>query len=125
MRTAIIGSRNFEDYDLMCKILKEYNITHIVSGGAKGADRLAEKYARENKIPVTLYLPDWVGLGNRAGYERNKKIINDSELVIAFWDQVSKGTKHSIDLARARHGVILVVVNFVPPAPKTDTAAIF
>lgn len=51
---GVIGSRTFTDYDLVKKELDNYVISKIVSGGAKGADRLAEKYAHENNIPVEI-----------------------------------------------------------------------
>ena len=59
MKIAIIGSRTFEAYDLLVNALKEYNITEIVSGGANGADSLAEKYAKENNISAKIFYPDW------------------------------------------------------------------
>jgi len=48
MIAAVIGSRGFDDYKTMCDELSKYNLTKIVSGGADGADNLAERYAKEN-----------------------------------------------------------------------------
>jgi hypothetical protein len=73
-----------------------------LNGGAKGADSYGEYYAKERGIPVTIFLPDWNTYGKKAGYIRNKLIVESSDLVIAFWDRVSKGTKHSIDIAKAK-----------------------
>jgi len=100
MKIAIIGSRTFEDYVLLCNTLNPYKdrITTIISGGARGADKLAEKYAKENSINTTIFLPDWEKNGKAAGFIRNKLIINECDTCLAFWDGVSKGTKHSIDL---------------------------
>lgn len=72
MKLAIIGSRDFEDYEL-CKntILKNCNIneiTEIVSGGAKGADSLGEKFAKENNIKLTLFLPNWQKFGKERDF---------------------------------------------------------
>jgi hypothetical protein len=105
MKCAIIGSRTFNDYELMktfinsLKLDENLIISEIISGGAKGADKLGEKYALENKIEKTIFLPDWNTYGKSAGFIRNHDIINTSDIVIAFWDKISKGTKHSIDLA--------------------------
>ena len=92
---GVIGSRTFTDYDLIKKELDKYVISKIVSGGAKGADSLAEKYAHENNIPVEIFKPDW-SLGRHAGFLRNKTIVEHSDTLIAFWDGVSKGTLSSI-----------------------------
>lgn len=101
MRLAIIGSRSFDDYALMAKELNSiHKIELIVSGGARGADSLAEKYAREKKIPTTIFKPDWNKYGRAAGMIRNKLIIESSDAVIAFWDGISPGTANSIQRAR-------------------------
>lgn len=99
MKIAVIGSRNFKDYELMKITLDEVRPQLIISGGARGADTLAEKYAKENGIPTLIFLADWNRYGKSAGYRRNVDIIANADCVVAFWDGVSKGTKHSIDLA--------------------------
>lgn len=111
MKLAIVGSRTFDNYEMVKQVLKDLNITEIVSGGAKGADTLAERYATENNISTTIFKPDWDKLGRAAGMIRNKQIVNYAEKVIAFWDGVSKGTKNSIDLAK-RQGKLLSVEKF-------------
>jgi hypothetical protein len=111
MKLAIVGSRSFDDYDLVKQKLKGLDVTEIVSGGAKGADSLAEQYAKENNIPIKIFKPDWSRFGRSAGMVRNKDIVDYSEKVIAFWDGESKGTKNSIYLSK-RQGKLLDVVNF-------------
>jgi hypothetical protein len=83
----------------MCEILKGFDISVIVSGGANGADSLGEKYANENKIEKDIYYPDWAKHGKAAGFIRNKLIIENADMVIAFWDQKSRGTRNSIGIA--------------------------
>lgn len=102
MNVAIIGSRTFTDYERAEQFLSalELDITRVISGGAKGADAIAERYAAEHGIPITVYPADWKRYGRGAGMIRNKQIIDDADVVVAFWDGVSKGTKHSIELAR-------------------------
>jgi hypothetical protein len=82
--------------------MKQYlsDISWVVSGGAPGADSLAEKWAKENKKMLTIYPADWLNLGKRAGYVRNTDIVKNSDMIIAFWDGNSKGTKHTIGLAQ-------------------------
>lgn len=96
MKVAVIGSRTFKDKERLFNILSNNNITHIISGGAIGADAIAEQWATLNDIPVTIYKPDWEKFGKSAGFIRNYDIIKDAEMVIAFWDGVSKGTEHSL-----------------------------
>lgn len=102
MILAIVGSRTFTDYSLMCKVLGNVkgNITVIVSGGARGADRLAERYAREHDIELMVIPAEWDLLGKSAGFERNKRIVALADAVIAFWDGRSAGTQHTISLAK-------------------------
>lgn len=98
-KIAVVGSRTFTDYELMKKELDKYSISEIISGGAIGADKLSEKYSDEKDIDMTIYEPDWKKYGKSAGIIRNKDIVNNSDMVIAFWDRKSKGTKNSIDYA--------------------------
>lgn len=99
MKIAIIGSRSFQDYEMVKVVLSEYSPTQIISGGAKGADSLAERYANENRIEKVIFYPDWDLHGRAAGPIRNKLIVDAADLVLAFWDGASRGTKSSIDYA--------------------------
>jgi hypothetical protein len=110
MKTALIGSRTFTDYTFFCKKLQDFTITEIISGGAKGADTLAEAYALQFQIPLTVILPNWNKHGKSAGFVRNKKIVEKAEIVIAFWDGYSKGTEHSINVARAMKKVVHIIL---------------
>jgi hypothetical protein len=110
MRLAIIGSRTINDYTFVREtILKHFvttdplihmSITHIVSGGARGADSLGAQFAGEFGIPVTEYLPDWETHGKKAGFLRNQDIVTNCDMVLAFWDGISKGTGHSLSIAK-------------------------
>ena len=98
MKLAVIGSRSFNNYDLLNnQILSlDIKISEVISGGANGADLLAEKWAINNQIKLTIIKPNWSLYGRGAGIKRNEKIINDCEYCIAFWDGKSKGTLSSI-----------------------------
>lgn len=114
---AIVGGRDFENYDLLKKRIDTYLSLHdikprlIVSGGARGADTLAEKYASENNIECRIHYPEWDKYGRKAGFIRNEFIILDSDIVFAFWDGSSKGTKSSIDLSLF-YGRELITVHY-------------
>jgi len=109
MKVAVIGSRSFNDYDKMKSILDDMEITTIVSGGAIGADSLGAYYAKKHNIPTLIFKPDWDKHGKAAGFIRNKLIINSSDVVVAFWDGESKGTKHSIDIANKLSKEVIII----------------
>jgi hypothetical protein len=104
MKVAIIGSRDFSDYRLLrqkCNlILSSLESFTILSGGARGADRLAERYAREKGLPILIYKADWIEFGKQAGMIRNNQILLFCTHVIAFWDGKSPGTWHMIIQAK-------------------------
>lgn len=125
MRVSVIGSRSFNDYDRLKRILDLYPITKIISGKAEGADTLGEKYADETGIFKEIYPALWSDLtaepcvirkrkdGSEynvlAGMNRNTDIINNCDMVVAFWDSKSTGTKDSLDKAQARKKTTLIV----------------
>lgn len=114
MRLAIVGSRNFKDYERLCaeidKVIKKWGIIEtIISGGAPGADTLAEKYSRDvlKKEPV-VYPADWK-LGRVAGPKRNTQIVDDCTHMIAFPSQQGRGTQDSIKKAKKANKHIEVI----------------
>jgi len=111
MKIAIIGSRKFNDYALLETTLSDYNIDTIISGGAQGADSLARTYAQKNNIELIELLPDYDTHNKIAPFLRNIEIIKQSDYVIAFWDGSSKGTTHSIKVAKKEKKPI-TIINF-------------
>ena len=98
MKVAVIGSRGLSVTDLG-RYLPE-NTTEIVSGGAKGVDTSAKEYAKSNGIKLTEFLPEYTRFGRSAPLKRNIAIIEYSDIVLAFWDGKSRGTKFVIDNCR-------------------------
>ena len=95
MKVAVIGSRSLSVADLG-KYLPE-GTTEIVSGGARGVDTSARNYAKENDIKLTEFLPEYDKYGRSAPLKRNIKIIEYADIVLAFWDGRSHGTKFVIE----------------------------
>ncbi|MCP2040488.1 hypothetical protein L1281_001071 [Neisseria sp. HSC-16F19] len=111
MKLAIVGGRDFDDYALLYRHLADIaGVTEIVSGGAVGADALAERYAAERGLPLTVFKPDW-SQGRRAGPLRNSQIVDYCDALLACWDGKSKGTRDSIRKAEAQ-GKLLAVVAY-------------
>ena len=130
MKVIVAGGRDFKNYKLLKCTLdnfqQEYgNITEVISGTALGVDRLGEQYANENNIPIKRFVPDWQGLGKKAGHVRNRKMGDYAKehngMLAAFWDKQSKGTKGMIDYAK-KIGLKSVVVyyNVEVSDDKTD-----
>ena len=114
MNVAVIGSRSFNDSLLLeyeLNAIKE-KINLVISGGAKGADKLAEKWAIENNIPTVVIKPDWKTFGRAAGLVRNKQIIASCDCCYAFWDQKSKGTLFTINYCKQMLKPIKII-NFI------------
>lgn len=119
MKVAIIGSRSFQDYKLLCETLKPYQnkITEIISGGAQGADELGARWCKEflKKEPI-IFEAKWddfnaknclIGKNSKgefyntlAGFNRNTDIIKSADCIIAFWDGISRGTEDSLKKAK-------------------------
>lgn len=100
MRVAIVGSRGLSVTNLE-KYLPN-GVTEIVSGGAKGIDTCAREYAVSNGIKLTEFLPEYEKYGRSAPLKRNIAIIENADLVLAFWDGTSRGTKFVIDNCKSR-----------------------
>jgi hypothetical protein len=117
---AVIGSRSFGDAALLASVLDSvaaFGLSRgfelrFVSGGADGADKLAEAWCRERDLPITVIRPDYKMHGRSAPLIRNGDIVRGADGVIAFWDGVSKGTLHALEIAKRFKKLILVV-----PAP--------
>lgn len=112
-RVIIAGSRKYEDYQILSNIvefcLKRKENVVILSGGARGADRLGERYARENGLPLEKWPANW-RYGKHAGKLRNAQMAEAAHALIAFWDGHSPGTKHMIETAKEK-GLAVRVIN--------------
>ena len=104
---AVVGSRNFTDKDTFKRILNEVISIEgipnkVVSGGAVGADTLAYEWAVDNDVETLVFKPKYKDFPKKesrwmAPKERNTTIVDNSDIVLAFWDMESNGTKDTID----------------------------
>lgn len=102
MRVIIAGSRHYDDYDELCRAMDEFwrvygfEITEVVSGGAKGADQLGERWALQAGIPVQRFEADWDTHGRGAGPIRNGEMAEYAGALVALPIAQSPGTRNMI-----------------------------
>lgn len=105
-KVAMVGSRGWTDRqmieDVIWRLPPE---TVIISGGARGADKLVEqgfnvRWMHRHDVTLRVFEPNWDQYGKSAGFRRNAEMVDACDRVIAFWDGKSKGTAHTIELAR-------------------------
>jgi hypothetical protein len=115
MKVIIAGGRDFNDYKLLCKVcdhmLQNQTEIEIVSGKAKGADALGERYAKERGYPIKPFPANWKKFGNMAGPIRNEQMAVYGDALIAFWDGESSGTRNMISCAH-EYGLKLKVKRY-------------
>ena len=119
LRIIVAGSRTFNDYDLLestlSDYLKENNNVTIISGAAKGADQLGERFARKYRYNLKYFPAQWDMYGKSAGPIRNRKMAEYAAeghgILFAFWDGNSRGTKSMIELAK-KYGLEVYVVRY-------------
>lgn len=120
IKLCISGSRAIRDYPILLKAI-EYakiipeDIDEIVEGGAQGVDKLAQRYAKENNLKLVTMNAEWSNLDAKpcvvgenlygkynklAGHNRNRKMIEYADMVLAIWDGVSHGTLNAIETAK-------------------------
>lgn len=132
MKLAIIGSRTLTDYDWFKEqvcghffhqqsdgdggLSEWWDFNEVISGGAVGADQFSARLVKEwnrlagyEEIKLTEHLPDWERYGKRAGFIRNELIVKDADMVLAFWDGLSKGTANSLSIAKRLKKTTLIV----------------
>lgn len=108
MKVAVIGSRG-----LLVNHLGKYlpdSVTEIVSGGARGVDTSAREYAQQHGLELTEFYPDYSLYGRAAPLKRNVQILLYSDLVLAFWDGASNGTRFVIKECKIRKKPIRVFI---------------
>lgn len=102
MKLIIAGGReyqfNVDDVKYLIKLNREYPIVEIVSGGARGADREGEWFAKEMDIPIKVFPADWNKYKKRAGYLRNKQMGSYADAVVLF--PGGKGTSMMYEIAQ-------------------------
>lgn len=119
MRTIIAGSRDITDPEAVEQAVSgtPWEISEVVSGAAKGVDKLGEQLAERSGIPVKRFPAKWKRHGKKAGYIRNREMLKNADALVAVWDGESPGTGHMIKIAREK-GIPVHIHN--PTAGRRD-----
>jgi hypothetical protein len=127
MKVIIAGGRYFDNYELLStkcdKILQNQDDVIIISGGAKGADSLGEKYAKERGYKLEIFPAKWDEHGKKAGIMRNVEMADNANSLIAFWDGNSRGTKHMVETATNK-GLSVRVIKYKKGVGDNSVAGI-
>lgn len=123
MKVLVCGSRSFRDIGYVWDCLSDITlkecvenadfIEELIHGACDGPDLFADEWASKSGIPIKSVSADWNKYGKAAGPIRNKEMVDmltpGEDIVIAFWDGKSKGTKHTINLAKEK-GIKTIVL---------------
>jgi|Cm1ome_4_1110797.scaffolds.fasta_scaffold00136_25 hypothetical protein len=112
MKIAIVGSREPGNINFAKELEKRINIQSgdtIISGGAKGIDSLAAEYATAHGLELVEIRPNYAKNGRGATFIRNREIVDNADMVVAFWNGTSKGTKYTIDYANKKGVTTLII----------------
>ena len=114
MKIAIIGTRSptisYNDWlMLLLSHIDVSTMSEVISGGAKGIDSYAKRFAQAFKRPLTEYLPEYSKFGRTAALMRNVDIVKSADLVVAFPSKNSRGTYHAIREAKKRDIPVIVI----------------
>lgn len=104
MKIIVAGSRTISDKDFVFVTIDKtkFNITELVSGGAKGVDSTAEEWAKSRNIPIKRFLPHYtIDNAKFAPLLRNTDMATYADGLIAIWDGKSKGTRHMINCMKS------------------------
>jgi hypothetical protein len=103
VKVAIVGSRKYPALHVVRSYVSKLKVYEpravIISGNASGVDKTAQDEALKLAMRVYIIPADW-RLGKGAGFARNEEIVNEADVVVAFWDGSSRGTAHDIGLAK-------------------------
>src|SRR5580700_6040826 len=101
MRIAIVGSRHFPDLDRVEAYIESLPTTAtLVTGSASGVDATVTRAARKLELAVTRLPASFEENGDPGlAAERNQKLVEQAEVLVAFWDGSSEGTRRTVDRA--------------------------
>ena len=130
LHILICGGRHFNNYELLKNTALNYIYEHgfevknveIISGHCPGADRLGEQFAVEEDVALKVFPAQWKRFGKAAGPIRNRTMIEylnlfQNKAVIAFVSPNSKGTRHTVSMAK-KFAIDVIEIEYFPEIEK-------
>lgn len=107
MKVIVAGSRSIVSYEIVKKAIDKavsagLVVTEIVSGNANGVDKLGERWANENNIPIKKFIPEWSVHGKKAGMLRNCDMGNYADALVMVWDGESRGSAQMLEYTKSK-----------------------
>lgn len=101
MRVAIVGSRHFPELERVAEYVRALPAsTSLVTGSASGVDATATRVARERGLPVRVLAASFEEARDVASsVERNRRLVDACDVLVAFWDGSSEGTRRTVERA--------------------------
>lgn len=115
MRILVCGSRNWKNVrlieDSLSEIQPDDEPVTIIDGTARGVDSIANSIAVQKGYYTERYPAQWDKFGKAAGMIRNRQMLIEGkpDLVLAFWDGISRGTKNMIELAETARVPVKII----------------
>ena len=121
MRVGIVGSRHFPELDRVADYVRSLPATaSLVTGSASGVDATAPRAARERGLPVRVLGASFEEAADAgSAMERNQRLVSSCEVLVAFWDGASPGTRRTVERALDSGREVHV---FVRPPQRRDYA---
>lgn len=118
MKVIVAGSRSITALLVVEMAWKDsqFEITELISGGARGVDSLGEQLATQKGIPIKRFTPNWDLYGKKAGILRNMEMGRYADALIACHDGSSRGTAHMISFMQSLNKPVFI--GLVPPPTK-------
>jgi len=112
VKVAIVGSRHFAAPERVVEYVKSLPPrASIITGSASGVDAAATKAAREKGIPVQVISASFEELTDAGkAAERNQRLVDLCDVLVAFWDGASKGTRATVERALDSRKEVHVIV---------------
>lgn len=128
MKAGVFGCRTSFTYEQVAAVLSEHVFDVIVSGGAAGVDSFAAQFANEHSIKLIEFLPDFSqGYDPSQYFLRNRRIVQESDVLFCFWDGRSHGTSYTLEYALSQGKEVTIVTaektTHIPKNPRPNGSA--
>jgi NAD(P)-dependent dehydrogenase (short-subunit alcohol dehydrogenase family) len=100
-RIGIVGSRHFPDLERVARYVRDLPAgDSVVTGSASGVDAAVARAARERGLPVRVLGASFEEARDAGvAATRNQRLVDLCDVLVAFWDGSSSGTRRTVERA--------------------------